>query len=166
MRTTLGLHLQVSCVCGPIQHVCAPARLPGVLPGGLRGLLLCCPHTPTKHAHAHPNTTHAPQRTHARTPTRTHTHPDTDARTHPNTRTHNALAPAATYTGKYYSAGRYAGKACRYSRVLGTDVTLRLGGGSTATTLRSSARQLDIVPVLNQFFFRVRRGGWELACMC
>ncbi|PNW80474.1 hypothetical protein CHLRE_07g319002v5 [Chlamydomonas reinhardtii] len=63
------------------------------------------------------------------------------------------LTPA-TYTGKYYSAGRYAGKACRYSRVLGTDVTLRLGGGSTATTLRSSARQLDIVPVLNQFFFR------------
>ncbi|GLI67598.1 hypothetical protein VaNZ11_011840 [Volvox africanus] len=60
----------------------------------------------------------------------------------------------ATYTGARYTAPVYTGKYCRYTRAFGTDETYSVGGGSNSYTFRRSARQLDIIPVLNQFFVR------------
>ncbi|GIM13484.1 hypothetical protein Vretimale_16576, partial [Volvox reticuliferus] len=64
-----------------------------------------------------------------------------------------AITPA-TYTGARYTAPVYTGKYCRYTRAFGTDKTYSVGGGSNSYTFRRSARQLDIIPVLNQFFVR------------
>ncbi|GLC60990.1 hypothetical protein PLESTB_001703400 [Pleodorina starrii] len=60
----------------------------------------------------------------------------------------------ATYIGKYYTAPVYTGKSCKYSRGFGTDQSYSVGGGTNSYTFRRSARQLDITPVLNQFFLR------------
>ncbi|GIL57263.1 hypothetical protein Vafri_12511 [Volvox africanus] len=60
----------------------------------------------------------------------------------------------ATYTGARYTAPVYTGKYCRYTRAFGTDETYSVGGGSNSYSFRRSARQLDILPVLNQFFVR------------
>ncbi|PNH00253.1 hypothetical protein TSOC_013934 [Tetrabaena socialis] len=46
------------------------------------------------------------------------------------------------------------GKSCKYTRRFGTDATFKYAGGTSSYTFRASARQLDILPVLNQFFLR------------
>ncbi|PNH05468.1 hypothetical protein TSOC_008299, partial [Tetrabaena socialis] len=60
----------------------------------------------------------------------------------------------AIYTGKRYTAPSYSGKSCKYTRRFGTDATFKYAGGTSSYTFRASARQLDILPVLNQFFLR------------
>ncbi|KXZ45903.1 hypothetical protein GPECTOR_49g487 [Gonium pectorale] len=50
---------------------------------------------------------------------------------------------------------------CTYSRAFGTDTTYKVGGGVSSYTFRTSARQLDIVPVLNQFFLRGQFSGFS-----
>ncbi|GFR44336.1 hypothetical protein Agub_g5552, partial [Astrephomene gubernaculifera] len=61
-----------------------------------------------------------------------------------------------TYSTPRYTAPSYRGQSCRYSRAFGTDFIFSEGGGTTSFTFRTSARQLDIVPVLNQYFFQAR----------